>query len=44
MIEQGRYQIDHLPKKKIDYAPSCKSNQVENETPFFFQCTETDIR
>ena len=38
MIELGRYQRDHIPRKS-SLCPLCKSNQVENESHFLFQCS-----
>ena len=37
MIELSRYQRDHLPRESR-LCPLCKSNQVENESHFLFQC------
>ena len=38
MIELGRYQRDHIPRENR-LCPLWKSNRVENESHFFFQCT-----
>ena len=38
MIELGRYQRDHIPRENR-LCPLCKSNQVENESHFLFQCS-----
>ena len=38
MIELGRYQRNHIPRECI-LCPLCKSNQVENESHFLFQCS-----
>ena len=38
MIELGRYQRDHIPRESR-LCPLCKSNQVENESHFLFQCS-----
>ena len=38
MIELGRYQRDHIPRESR-LCPLCKSNQVENESYFLFQCS-----
>ena len=38
MIELGRYQRDHIPRENR-FCPLCKSNQVENESHFLFQCS-----
>ena len=44
MIEEGRYQvIDHLPRESR-LCPLCKSNQVENEIHFFFQCNKYSVQ
>ena len=37
MIELGRYQRDHITRESR-LCPWCKSNQVENESHFLFQC------
>ena len=38
MIELGLCQTNHMPRESRLY-PLCKSNQVENETHFLFQCS-----
>ena len=38
MIELGRYQRNHIPRENR-LCPLCKSNQVENESHFLFQCS-----
>ena len=40
LIEQGRYQIVHLPREHI-LCPLCNSNQVQGEIHFFFQCNKS---
>ena len=39
MIELGRYQTDHISSENR-LCPLCKSNQIENETHFFFDCSK----
>ena len=43
MIEQGRYQIVHLPREHR-LCPLCNSNQVEDEIHFFFQCNKYSVQ
>ena len=43
MIEQGRYQIGHLPREHR-LCPLCNSNQVEDEIHFFFQCNKYSVQ
>ena len=38
MIERGRYQRNHIPRENR-LCPLHKSNQVENESHFLFQCS-----
>ena len=38
MIELGRLQRNHIPRENR-LCPLCKSNQVENESHFLFQCS-----
>ena len=38
MIELGRYQRNHIPREDR-LCPLCKSNQVEDESHFLFQCS-----
>ena len=42
-IEQGRYQIDHLPREHR-LCPLFNSNQVEDEIHFFFQCNKYSVK
>ena len=39
MIELGRYQTDHISRENR-LCPLCKSNQIENETHFLFDCSK----
>ena len=43
MIEDGRYQIDHLPRENR-LCPLCNSNQVEDEIHFLFQCNKYSVQ
>jgi len=43
MIKLGRYQTDQMPRESRLY-PLCKSNQVENETHFLFQCSKYSLQ
>ena len=43
MIELGRYQADHMPRESR-LCLLCKSNQVENETNFLFQCSKYTLQ
>ena len=43
MIESGRYQTDHIPIKNR-LCPLCKSNEVENETHFLFDCSKYSLQ
>ena len=43
MIEQGRCQIDHLPREHR-LCPLCNSNQVEDKMNFFFQCNKYSVQ
>ena len=43
MIEQGRCQIDHLPREHR-LCPLCNSNQVEDEIHFFFRCNKYSVQ
>ena len=43
MIELGRYQTEHMPRE-IRLCPLCKSNQVENETYFLWQCSKYSLQ
>ena len=41
MIEVGRYH--NIPRERR-FCPLCKSNQVENENNFFFQCNRYTLQ
>ena len=41
MIEVGRY--DNIPRERR-FCPLCKSNQVENENNFLFQCNRYTLQ
>ena len=43
MIEQGRYQIDHLPRENR-LCPLCNSNQVEEWIHLFFQSSKCSVQ
>ena len=43
MIEQGLYQIDHLPRENR-LCLLCNSNQVEDEIHFFFQFNKYSVQ
>ena len=43
MIELGRYQTDHIPRENR-LCPLCKSNKVENETHFLFDCSKYSLQ
>ena len=43
MIEQGLYQIDHLPRENR-LCPLYNSIQVEDEIHFFFQCNKYSVQ
>ena len=43
LIEQGRYQMDHLPREHRS-CRLCNSNQVEDEIHFFFQCNKYSVQ
>ena len=43
MIEQGLYQIDHLPRENR-LCPLYNSIQVEDEIHFFFQCSKYSVQ
>ena len=43
LIEQGRYQVDHLPREHR-LCRLCNSIQVEDEIHFFFHCNKYSVQ